>query len=163
MRDTPSKADAGGALGAYRVVQRSAANARWLNGVPEDKRKDLLPDAWFEAWADATFTTAPGDDVSSAHLLAPNGTVLDSREYWASGKSFYNPADISVPVLIAHADWDADCPLDMSRAVFAKLTAAPYRRWVEIGEGTHSVFMEKNRWQIFGAVQAFLDEKPPSR
>ncbi|HWX02265.1 alpha/beta hydrolase [Collimonas sp.] len=163
VRDTPSKADGGGALGAYRVVPRSGAKARWLNGAPEDKREELLPDAWFEAWADATFTSVPGGDVSSAHLLAPNGTVLDSRECWAAGKPLYNPADIRVPVLIVHADWDADCPLDMSCAVFTKLTAAPYRRWIEIGEGTHSAFMEKNRWQIFGSVQAFLDEKSPSR
>ncbi len=33
-------------------------------------------------------------------------------------------------------------------------------RWVEIGEGTHSVFMESNRWQVFSAVQSFLDERP---
>ena len=163
VRDTPSMADAGGALGAYRVVPRSAAKARWLNGVPEDKREELLPPTWFEAWADATFTHASDSDVDSAFLLAPNGTVQDSREYWASGKSVYDPAAIHVPVLIVHADWDVDCPLDMSRAVFAKLTAAPYRRWVEIGEGTHSAFMEKNRWQFFGAVQAFLDETPPGR
>ncbi|MES2026631.1 MAG: alpha/beta fold hydrolase [Pseudomonadota bacterium] len=163
VRDTPSMADGGGALGAYRIVQRSAAKARWLNGVPEDKQEYLLPPAWFEAWADATFINSADGDAGSAFLLAPNGSVQDSREYWASGKSLYDPAAIRVPVLIVHADWDADCPLDMSRAVFAKLTAAPYRRWVEIGEGTHSAFMEKNRWQFFGAVQAFLDEMPPAR
>jgi hypothetical protein len=49
----------------------------------------------------------------------------------------------------------------MSRAVFGKLTAAPYRRWVEIGEGTHSLFMKKNRWQLFGAVDQFLSESGP--
>jgi hypothetical protein len=45
------RADAGGALGAYRVVERWAAKARWLDGVPEDKKAELLPDAWFKAWA----------------------------------------------------------------------------------------------------------------
>jgi len=161
IRDTPSKADAGGTLGAYRIVQRSAAKTRWLSGVPDDKKDTLLPPAWFEAWADATFTTPPNGDINAAQLLAPNGTVLDSREYWSAGKPLYNPADILVPVLIVHADWDVDCPLDMSRAVFSKLTSTPYRRWVEIGEGTHSGFMEKNRWQFFSAVQVFLDETPP--
>ena len=29
---------------------------------------------------------------------------------------------------------------------------------VEIGEGTHTVLMEKNRMQLFQAVQQFLDE-----
>lgn len=65
---------------------------------------------------------------------------------------------IRVPVLIVHADGDRDCPLEMSRAVFSKLSNAAYRRWVEIGEGTHSALMERNRWQLIGAVQMFLDE-----
>jgi pimeloyl-ACP methyl ester carboxylesterase len=51
-------------------------------------------------------------------------------------------------VLIVHGERDRDCPIEMSRAVFAPLIATPYRRGVEIGEGTHSVFMEKNRWQV---------------
>lgn len=153
-RDTPSASDAGGALGAYRTIERAAAKNRWLKGVPEAARDKLLPPAWFDAWADATFGTAP-----DAFIKAPNGTVQDSREFWSAGKPLYEPSQITVPVLIVHADWDQDCPLELSRAVFAQLTGAPYRRWVEIGEGTHSAFMEKNRWQIFDAVQAFLDER----
>jgi len=66
-----------------------------------------------------------------------------------------------MPVLIVHADLDRDCPMDMAQAVFSKLSAAPYRRWIEIGDGTHSVFMEKNRWQVFAAVDGFLDERTP--
>jgi pimeloyl-ACP methyl ester carboxylesterase len=45
IRETPSLADAGGVLGAYRVVDRSAAKARWLNGVPEEKKAELVPEA----------------------------------------------------------------------------------------------------------------------
>jgi pimeloyl-ACP methyl ester carboxylesterase len=155
LRTTPSAADAGGALGAYRVVERSAVKARWLNGVPEDKQAELLPDAWFEAWSKATFSQS---GIGPDKLRAPNGTVQDSREYWASGKPLYDPSRLTVPVLIVHADWDRDCPMDMAQAVFGKLQSTPYRRWVEIGEGTHSVFMEKNRWQVFDAVDGFLGE-----
>jgi len=161
IRDAPSLADSGGALGAYRVVERSAARARWLNGVPESKMAELLPDAWFEAWADATFSSGQAGP-GPAQLMAPNGTVQDSREYWASGKAIYDPGRITVPVLIVHAEWDKDCPIEMSRAVFGKLCFAPYRRWVEIGEGTHSVFMETNRWQVFSAVDGFLGDQPKS-
>jgi pimeloyl-ACP methyl ester carboxylesterase len=157
LRTTPSAADAGGVLGAYRVVDRSSAKARWLNGVPDDKKETILPAAWFDAWAEATFSqSAIGPDK----LQAPNGTVLDSRDYWASGKPLYDPERLTVPVLIVHADGDRDCPMEMAQAVFGKLKAAPYRRWVEIGEGTHSVFMERNRWQVFDAVDGFLGETP---
>jgi hypothetical protein len=46
----------------------------------------------------------------------------------------------------------------MSQALFAALTGAPYKRLVMIGEGTHSVMIEKNRMQLFREVQLFLDE-----
>ena len=63
-----------------------------------------------------------------------------------------------MPTLIVHAEWDADLPSYMAQAVFAKLSRAPTKRMVEIGEGTHTVIMEKNRMQLFREVQQFLDE-----
>ena len=49
-------------------------------------------------------------------------------------------------------------PSYMLHAYFAKLMNAPYKRMVEIGEGTHTILLEKNRLQLFREVQAFLDE-----
>ena len=46
----------------------------------------------------------------------------------------------------------------MSRGLFEKLTNAPYKRRIIIGEGTHTVIMERNRMQLFREVQLFLDE-----
>lgn len=153
LRTTPSGADAGGTLGAYRVVDRAAAKARWLNGVPEDKRTVILPDAWFEAWADATFAQS---EFGPDRLRAPNGTVQDSREFWAAGKPVYDPAEITVPVLIVHGDLDRDCPIEMAQAVFGKLSSAPTRSWIEIRDATHSLFLETGRWQAYDAVDGFL-------
>jgi pimeloyl-ACP methyl ester carboxylesterase len=160
MRDAPSLTDSGGKLGAYRSVSRDAAKGRWLTGVPEDKKADLIPPGWFEAWADATFATDPvGAAKTPPVLRAPNGVVQDGREVWSAGKSLYDPAGIRVPTFLAHAEWDADLPNYMLYAYFAKLTNAPYKRYVQIGEGTHTVIMEKNRMQLFQAVQQFLDER----
>ena len=92
-------------------------------------------------------------------LRVPNGILQDSREFWGAGRAQYDPAGIRVPTLLAHAEWDADLPSYMVHAYFAKLTNAPYKRYVEIGEGTHTIMMEKNRMQLFQAVQQFLDEK----
>lgn len=157
---TASLTDSGAKLGAYRTVSREAAKGRWLTGVPEDKKADLIPPGWFEAWADATFATDPvGSKQSPQVLRAPNGVVQDGREFWSVGKPLYDPGQIRVPTFLAHAEWDADLPSYMLYAYFAKLTNAPYRRYVEIGEGTHTVIMEKNRMQLFMAVQQFLDEK----
>ena len=160
IRTTPSLIQAGSKLGAYRTVSRDAAKARWLTGVPEEKKAELIPQGWFEAWADATFATDPvGSKQTPAVLRAPNGVLQDGREFWGAGKALYDPAGIRVPTFLAHAEWDADLPSYMLHAYFAKLTNAPYRRYVEIGEGTHTIIMEKNRMQLFQAVQQFLDEK----
>jgi len=48
-----------------------------------------------------------------------------------------------------------------AHAYFAKLTSAPYKRFVEVGEGTHTIIMEKNRMQFFREVMNFLSETDP--
>ncbi len=159
LRSEPSLTDAGGKLGAYRLVSMESAKGRWLKGVPEAKKATLIPEGWFEQWANATLATDPvGSKLAKPMLRAPNGTVQDSRDFWSAGKPLYDPADIRVPTFLAHAEWDADLPSYMLHAYFAKLTNVPYKRYVEIGEGTHTIIMEKNRMQLFQAVQQFLDE-----
>jgi pimeloyl-ACP methyl ester carboxylesterase len=159
VRTPPALPGAGSTLGAYRTVTRDAAKARWLTGVPENKKADLIPPGWFEAWADATFATDPvGATQTPPILRVPNGVLQDGREFWGAGKAQYDPAEIRVPTLLAHAEWDADLPSYMAHAYFAKLTRVPSKRYVEIGEGTHTIMMEKNRMQLFQAVQQFLDE-----
>jgi hypothetical protein len=52
-------------------------------------------------------------------------------------------------------------PSGQAHAYFAKLTNVPYKRFVEIGEGTHTIMMEKNRMQFFREVMNFLNESDP--
>lgn len=157
-RTTPSLVTGGGsgAIPAYRTVTKGAAKDRWLSGVPADKKATLIPAGWYEAWERATFDTdqkgtAPGS------LRAPNGVVQDGAEFWSAQKPLYDPALIRVPTFIAHAEWDADLPSYMAQQYFTKLTNVPYKAFLEIGEGTHTVVMEKNRMQLFRGVQAFLE------
>jgi hypothetical protein len=63
--------------------------------------------------------------------------------------------------LLIHAEWDADLPSDHAHTYLTKLTNAPYRRFVEIGEGTHTVILEKNRMQFFREVMNSLAEADP--
>ncbi|WP_247820118.1 hypothetical protein [Bradyrhizobium sp. 187] len=46
-----------------------------------------------------------------------------------------------------------------SRTPISVRTNPRYRRWVEIGEGTHMVLLEKNRLQAFDAINQFLSEQ----
>jgi len=149
-------------LGAYRTVTRDATRNRWLMGVAEDKKAALIPPGWFDMWADATFATDPvGAKQTPPVLRAPNGVAQDSRDYWMAGKPLYQPSDITVPTLLIHAEWDADLPTYQTAAYFAELKNAPYKRWVQLGEGTHTVILEKNRMQFIHAVEQFLEEQRP--
>ena len=149
-----------GPLPAYRMVRKDQALGRWLNGVPEDKKASLIPAGWFDQWADATWATDPeGAKMNPPTLRAPNGTLADTAEFWALGKAYYDPAKITVPTLIIGAEWDRDNPAYMRQALFPLLVNSPNKRYVELAEGTHTIMMEKNRLQLFEAVQAFFDEE----
>jgi pimeloyl-ACP methyl ester carboxylesterase len=159
LRTTPLAVKIDGPLGAYRTVTMEAARKRWLNGVAADKQAGLIPEGWFEAWAEATWGTDPwGRQQSPPLLRAPNGVIYDIQNYWAQDKPLYDPAAITSPVLLIHAEWDQDTPAYMSQNLFAKLVNAAKKRYVVVGEGTHTVIMEKNRAQLFNEVQLFLEE-----
>ncbi|MCE4225440.1 alpha/beta hydrolase [Methylobacterium sp. C25] len=160
IRTTPSPMATGsGPLGAYRSVTKQTAHERWLTGVPHDKVDSLIPAGWFEQWAAATFATDPiGAKAEPAVIRAPNGTVADAKDYWSSNKPVYDPAKIVVPTLLVGAEWDRDCPAYMRQALFPLLVNAPGKRYIELAEGTHTILMEKNRLELFRAVQTFLDE-----
>jgi pimeloyl-ACP methyl ester carboxylesterase len=164
IRQTPSLVQAGpGPLGAYRVVTREQARQRWYTGVPENKKADLIPTGWFDAWADATWATDPvGAKADPPVIRAPNGVVADGIDFFGAGKPYYDPAKISVPTLLVDAEWDRDAPPYMAQTLFPLLVNAPGKRYVELAEGTHTIMMEKNRMKLFEAVQAFLDQQDRS-
>jgi len=159
LRQTPSLVRVEGPLGAYRTVTADAARQRWMTGVPADKQKDLTPSGWFDAWWNANLEADPvGAAQSPPVIRAPNGVVEDGGRYWGADTRYYDASKIRAPTLLVHAEWDADTPAYMSQALFARLTGAPLKRYVVIGEGTHSVIIERNRMQLFREVQLFLDE-----
>ena len=56
------------------------------------------------------------------------------------------------------AEWDQDTPTYMANTLFPLLTGAASKRLVILGEGTHSIWMERNRAALFQSVQVFLEE-----
>lgn len=161
IRQTASLVQAGpGPVPAYRSVNMEQAKGRWLTGVPEHKKADLIPAGWFEAWAAATIASDPQGAAQQPPVLrAPNGVVVDGQKYWGNGVIPWKSADIRVPVLLIKAEWDQDTPSYMAQNLLPTLTGAPYKRYVELGEGTHTIIMEKNRMNLFREVQLFLDEQ----
>jgi pimeloyl-ACP methyl ester carboxylesterase len=150
------------ALGAYRLVSMDSAKARWLKGVAEDKQAALIPPGVFEAWAAATWATDPEAGKHNPPMIrAPNGVMEDSMNSYGAGKALYDPGKITVPTLLLHAEWDADLPSYQAQGYFAQLKNTPYKRLIELSEGTHTVMLEKNRIQFFHELMGFLDEERP--
>jgi pimeloyl-ACP methyl ester carboxylesterase len=148
-----------GKLGAYSVVKPSVAVKRRYAGIPADKAKEVLPDAWAQEWMRATFASDPvGAKANPPFLRAPSGAVQDGREYWSAGKALYDPADIRVPTMIVRGEWDVASQDHMARGVYEKLANARSKRLVTIPEGAHGLMMERNRMQLFREVQRFLEE-----
>jgi pimeloyl-ACP methyl ester carboxylesterase len=159
IRTTPSLVQVEGKLGAYRTVSRDASLERWMTGVPENKKADLIPPGWFEQWADATFATDPKGGGKT--LRAPNGVILDGQEFWTKGHAIYDPAKITAPVLLVLGEWDRDTPPYMAQTLFPLLTNAKWKRLVMLSEGSHTILMEKNRMLLLRTVQQFLEEPVP--
>ena len=160
LRNAPSLTDSGDKLGAYRSVSMASAKARWLTGVPEGKKASLIPAGWFEAWAEATIATDPIRlEIESAHAPA-------RRTVWCkTGVNTGGPANRSTirQRYVCQHYWStqsgirtyrATCSMPTSRSSRTPRTSDTFR----LGEGTHTVIMEKNRMQLFEAVQQFLDE-----
>jgi pimeloyl-ACP methyl ester carboxylesterase len=162
LRTTPSLVQVQGKLGAYRTVSRDQAQARWLTGVPEDKKATLIPAGWFDAWADATFATDPKGGGKT--LRAPNGVVQDGLEFWGATppKAYWDPEKLLAPTLLVLGEWDKDTPPYMAQTLFPLLTKAAWKRLAILSEGTHTILMEKNRVLLFRTVQQFLEEAPPT-
>jgi pimeloyl-ACP methyl ester carboxylesterase len=159
LKGAPPIGGGQGGLGAYRTVTKEEAKKRMVRGVAVEKQKEILPDAWFDLWWETVVKLDPvGMAQNPPVVRAPNGVIEDLAKYWGSGKPHYDPANIAVPTLLILAEWDADTPLYMAQEIFANLKNSPKKRLIIIGEGTHSVIMEKNRWQLFREVQLFLDE-----
>jgi pimeloyl-ACP methyl ester carboxylesterase len=142
---------------AYRLVNVAAVKSRWLTGVAPDKHEQLIPRGWFETWVAATLATDPwGSKQTPAVIRAPNGGLVASPPAggWVPP---YDPAAIKAPTLLIKGEWDADTPSYMAQTLFPLIANAPMKQYVEIGEGTHSIMLERNRMQLFRAVQSFLD------
>ncbi|WP_110657224.1 alpha/beta hydrolase [Salinicola halimionae] len=157
LSSRPLRIDSGQPLTAWRLAHLDAFRAAWLAGVPLAKQESVLPPGWFEQWATVTDATDP-DAPEPRSIRAPGGAIQDTREHWLADRPLYEPSLITVPVLLVHAEWDQDVRIDMMRDLFSRLDNAAYRRWLEIGGGTHMILMEPERHQAFNAIIDFLSE-----
>jgi len=156
---TAQGADPGGALGAWRPLTQAGLRDSILSQAPEDRRAALLPPGWFEHFAGLTWALDPDGVRQNPQVLrVPNGPLADGREYWDAGRPWWDPAAVRAPTLIVVGEWDRTAPPALGMALFDRLTGSPGKRMVVLGEGTHNMWLERNRGALFQAVQVFLEE-----
>lgn len=141
---------------AWRSVDPRHARDVWLKSVPEAQRASVLSKEAFAAWMAATLASDP-ETAASGTVRAPNGVVLDTMRYWASGKPRWNPARVTVPTLVIQGEYDAEAPPAMGMQVFNALSPNIFKRYVMVGGTTHAALLEGNRQQLYRAVQEFLE------
>ncbi|SDP69706.1 hypothetical protein SAMN05443582_10868 [Phyllobacterium sp. OV277] len=153
----PLRIDSGAPLSAYRNIDPATFETAWRIAAPESAREALIPTGWFETWLETTLVSNP-ETTSDGHFLAPSGPVQDVREHWTAGKPIYDASRITSPVLIVAAEWDIDVRIDMAQDLFNKLDNVPYKRFIEIGQATHMVLLERHRKQAYDEIIMFLNE-----
>lgn len=147
-------------LGAWREVPLESIRKRWTRDVPGKERGELVSRSTVDMFLAALKETDPeGARQTPAVLKVPTGAVADWLASWGAGKPYWHPDRVSAPTMVIQGEWDAENPPDQGLSVFAGLTGAPDRRYVLLGEATHTVLFEKNRYRLFRAVQDFLEEK----
>lgn len=144
-------------MGAYRFTRAEDAIKRWVASV---KSLDWIDSQVRETWSRLILESDPTSwQRTPPSLRSPNGVLVDIY-YIFTERPIYEAAKIRVPVLILRGDADTESLDADARGLFEKLTSVPYKRYVLIGDGTHFINAEKNRWQLFQEAQLFLDSKP---
>lgn len=144
--------------GAYRKVTTEAARRTWLNGVPAAAQANLIPAGWFEQWASANWATDPiGARAEPPVLRAPNGPLVEVVQAWRDGQVLFDAAAIRARTLVVVGEWDSTTPPQMARELHATLARSTDASFALIPEGTHQVFLERNRELLFAVVQEFLE------
>lgn len=133
----------------------SDAEQQWhafVNGAPPGQTPPFDRPS-FEIWMKAYLASDP---ASSGSVKVPSGPIADFTEM-LGGKALYDPAAITVPVLILRGEWDAVTSGEDAITLYAALTTAPLKRMVWISGGTHRMHLERSRRQVYREVRTFLE------
>ncbi len=139
--------------GSYKMMTPKQRIAAMENLTPGGKVCQLEPEV-FKTWGDIWLQSDPLS-VKSNIVHFPSGPSQDVEDM-LHNKSYYNPADIKVPVLIIRGEWDKYPNNIDDEKLFVSLENSPYKKYVVIEKGTHVMHLEKSRYQLYNETLRFF-------
>ena len=145
-------------MGAYRYLSRKHILDGWDAWIKPELRDVWREKEVIDGWIDTLFASdSTAKQRSPESIQLPNGPYIDWHEIHA-GRSLFDPTKIKVPVMIVRGSAEEMISSEAADDLLQKLTSAPYKRRLDIGDSTHYALLEKNRIQLYRGVQAFLEE-----
>lgn len=144
-------------LGAYRTVTVESMMKRWATGLSEEEINQLISAPDRLAWCQHTASCDP-HFASTGMLRAPTGVMKDYAQCRESGQDWYDPSLIRCPVFIIVGELDQETTPAQGQQLLSRLTGTASSTLTVVDQGTHSLLLERNRHQLHGAVQAFLQD-----
>ena len=144
-------------LGAYRTVDVEAMMSRWATGLDGQEIDDIVSEQARRRWCQHTASCDPTFNKTGL-LRAPTGVMKDYSQCREAGADWYDPSLIRSPVLIIVGHLDAETTPAQGQRLFERLTHAQTKQMTVIGQGTHSLLLEKHRHQLYAGVSNFLQD-----
>lgn len=160
----PAQAANPPALQAWNRWTVPDALKRIQAGVPDAERDKLLPPAARQAWEQVLASSQPeAANSQPVRYRSPTGVAADGRDWWAAGKSFYDPARITAPLLVVAAEWDGLTPAADAARLFPQFTQAWPRALTVLPRASHFVAVETGRHALFRIHADFLEQANAAR
>jgi pimeloyl-ACP methyl ester carboxylesterase len=140
---------------AWRVVTLEDQWTRFVEDVPAHE-PPVLSRVHFEEWGERYLDSDPDSRSRDPFgVKTPLGPFSEIIKAW-HGKIAYDPQKVLAPTAIIRGEWDGLISDEDARWLFDALSAAPVKRDIKIGRGTHLMHLEAMRLALWRESIAFL-------
>ena len=145
-------------MGAYRYLSRKGILDQWDGWIKPEFQDEWRDREVIDVWISTLLSSDPtAKQRTPESIQVPNGPYIDWHEIHA-GRSLFDPARIKAPTMIVRGSAEELMSNEAAEELLQKLTSAPSKRRLDIGDSTHYAMLEKNRLLLYRGVQNFLEE-----
>ncbi|HWQ70420.1 MAG TPA: alpha/beta fold hydrolase [Patescibacteria group bacterium] len=145
-------------MGAYRYLSQKELLDQWDGWIKPELQDEWRDKEVIDAWISALLGSDPtAKQRSPESIQVPNGPYIDWHEIHA-GRSLFDPARIRASTMIVRGSAEELMTNEAADELLQRLTSAPIKRRLDIGDSTHYAILEKNRLQLYRGVLNFLEE-----